>query len=317
MEKMDIVVCTDKWYVMPTGVMMYSVCVNNTDVDIAFHVICDENVSDKDKYDLEETVTAFKGKTILFYEVDVSLFPSFPRVGGGITRAAYYRLMMSEILSPKVEKVLYLDGDIIVRHSLSDLYYTDLDCYAVAAVTDMSEGVLDYGRLQYPSSAGYFNSGVMLINLKYWREHNVVATFMNYLSEHADLIRLWDQDVLNVVFYDKKKTLPIKYNLQHNFLTNSPRYDFNKYEAEVLYARKDPVIVHYAADNKPWKAYRRGSAHPFSSTFFKYQNKTKWKGVRTDKRSLKMRVINYVADLLRKYGIKPIYNEYIDIAPID
>ena len=66
---MDIVACIDKRFVMPTGVMMYSVCVNNPDMDIVFHIIADNSVTSRDKCDLEETVTAFRGKQIVFYLV--------------------------------------------------------------------------------------------------------------------------------------------------------------------------------------------------------------------------------------------------------
>ena len=58
--RMDIVACTDKWFVMPTGVMMYSVCVNNPDADIVFHVIHDDSVTTKDRSDFEKTQTGFK-----------------------------------------------------------------------------------------------------------------------------------------------------------------------------------------------------------------------------------------------------------------
>ena len=64
---MDIVASTDKWYVMPTGVMMYSVCVNNPDVEIVFHVIHDDSVTSKDRRDLEETGLRYlKGSQLHF-----------------------------------------------------------------------------------------------------------------------------------------------------------------------------------------------------------------------------------------------------------
>ena len=320
---MDIVACTDKWFVMPTGVMMYSACVNNPDVDIVFHVIHDDSVTSKDRRDLEKTVTVFEGKSISFYHVDVTLFPCFPNVTmiSRITQAVYYRLMLSEILPETICKVLYLDGDIIVRHSLLPLWNTDLKDFAVGAVPDSLGGDLEfYHRLNYPPQLGYFNSGVLLANLEYWREHEVVRTFMSYMQEHADKLKYWDQDVLNVVFSNNKVVLPIKYNLTSGFLWKQPQYDYKKYEKEVEAALKDPVIVHFAGD-KLWENYRRQPRHPFASTFFKNQSQTKWKGVKTDKRPYKLRVINYVADMLRKYGLKsPLPRsacEYIDISPID
>lgn len=51
-ERIDIVACAHKWYVMPTGVMMLSVCMNNPDVDIVFHIVTDVSVTVKDpRYD--------------------------------------------------------------------------------------------------------------------------------------------------------------------------------------------------------------------------------------------------------------------------
>lgn len=317
---MDIVACSDKWFVMPTGVMMYSVCVNNPDVDIMFHVIHDDSVTNKDQRDLEETVAGFNGKSITFYHVDVKKIPCFPNVTTRITQATYYRLMLSEILPKTIGKVLYLDGDIIVRHSLLPLWNTNLKDYAVGAVLDGSVGYLEYyHRLNIPLQLGYFNAGVLLVNLEYCREQNVVKDFFRILQEYADKLKYHDQDVLNVAFSDNKVLLPIKYNLMHGFLEKQPYHDYKQYENEVEQARKDPVIVHFSAA-KPWVGYLRQPKHPFANTFFKYQNQTKWKGVKIDRRPFKLRVINFVADTLRKYGLKsqlPPLCEYIEIAPID
>ena len=318
---MDIVACIDKWYVMPTGVMMYSVCVNNPNVDIVFHVIHDDSVTQRDKRDLEETVMVFEGKSITFYHIDVTKFPCFPNATTKtvISQATYYRLMLPEILPETVHKVLYLDGDIIVRHSLLPLWNKDLMGFAVGAVTDsLGEDLEFYHRLNYPSQLGYFNAGVLLVNLEYRRKHDIVRVFMNYMQEHADILKFHDQDVLNALFCDKKVVLPIKYNFTSGFLWKSPQYDYKKYEKEVNEALKDPVIVHITAE-KPWN-YSRQPKHPFASTFFKYQSQTKWKGVKIDKRPFKLRAVNYVAVMLRKYGLKspvsPSY-EYIDIPPVD
>lgn len=319
---MDIVACSDKWFVMPTGVMMYSVCVNNPDVDIMFHVIHDDSVTNKDQRDLEETVAGFNGKSITFYHVDVKKIPCFPNVTTRITQATYYRLMLSEILPKTIGKVLYLDGDIIVRHSLLPLWNTNLKDYAVGAVPASEGNPEHYLRLNYPPQLGYFNAGVLLINLKYWREHDVVKDFMYILQKFADKLQLHDQDVLNAAFSDKKIRLPIKYNMFGCYLEKLPRYDYKQYENEVEEARKDPVIVHFTAEN-PWNSYSRVPKHPFASTFFKYQSQTKWKGVKIDKRPFKLRVINFVADMLRRYGLKSQlpqvlpWFDYIDIAPVD
>ena len=315
---MDIVACTDNGYIMPTGVLMQSVCVNNPDVDNVFHIIIDDSVTTDNQHDLEEVVVPFRGKSVIFHLVDVSMFPIFPNNHGYITQACYYRLVLTKILPETINKALYLDGDVIVRHSLTPLWNTDLQNYAVAAATDMSsERIENYNRLKYPLSLGYFNSGVLLINLKYWREHDVINTFFNYMRNCYRDIRLGDQDVLNVVFRDKKIGLPIKYNLQHGFLTKQIGFDYWKYEKELLEARKDPVIVHYTGIDKPWNTYQK-FPNPYRHLFYKYQNQTKWKGVRYDKRSWKLRAVNYVSNILRNWKMKkPIESIFIELPDLE
>ena len=317
---MDIVACTDKWFVMPTGVMMYSVCVNNPDLDIVFHIIHDESITEKDKHDLEQTVTAFHGKQIVFYMVNVEMFAAFPNLQNrhDITQASYYRLMLSEILPESIEKVLYLDGDIIVRGSILPLWETDIADYAVAAVRDPNERNIEfYTRLRYPSDKGYFNAGVLLVNLHYWRDHNLAAEFNEFLRTRASDIVYHDQDVLNAKFYGSKVNLPLKYNFTSGLLYSDPRYHYWRSDHEWTEALQDCVVLHFY-NEKPWSIYQR-NRHPFSNTWYKYQDQTIWKGLKFDKRSRKMKIINFVADTLRKWKLKSQITDYcfIDIAPID
>lgn len=325
MRKIDIVACTDRWFVMPTGVMMVSVCENNPETDIVFHIIVDENVRAEDQQDLKDVVDRYVGKSVVFYKANEAMQKeSFPKgwiSRKDITRTAYYRLYLAELLPQDIDKVLYLDGDIIVRHSLLPLWNTDFEGNAVAAATDCSSGKIEfYNRLHYPFDLGYFNSGVLLVNLRYWREHQVLKDFVSYMENHAESIQFWDQDVLNVVFRDKKVLLPLKYNLQHQFLwRRRTTYDYWKLEAELSEALADPCIVHFTYAFKPWRKYQ-AEPHPFNSTWYKYQDLTKWRGVKYEHRTKKQRIRRFGGNVLRKIGLLPPLQrprEYIDIAPID
>lgn len=319
---MNIVACFDHGFVMPTGVMIYSVCVNNLDVDIDFHLVVDESVTEDDRNDITETVAQFKGKRALFYDIRSRKCLAFPIYNDKnnlrITRATYYRLFLTEILPETLDKVLYLDGDCVCRHSLLPLWETDVSNDAVGVVFDESEGNIEYyNRLKYPFELGYFNAGVLLVNLDYWRKQNVLKTFVDFIAYHSDRIRWEDQDVMNVVFQDKKLYVPAKYNFQSGFLRKNAKWDYWKYENELNEAKVDPVIVHFSTKEKPWFTYTR-HPHPFSSTFYKYQNQTKWRGIRLEKRTIKRRLWNFIANCLRKYGfIPPLKSRYIDILPID
>lgn len=320
-SKIDIVAITDKWFVMPTGVMMYSVCVNNPDVDIVFHILTDDSVTDKDRQDIKDVVVPFNGKSVAFYPVKEEItkfhFPPLDE-NSPITFTTYYRLWLTELLPKSIDKVLYLDGDVIVRHSLLPLWNTDLNNYPIAAVPVDTMKVTDdfYSRLNESPQLGYFNAGVLLINLKCWRESQVVKDFVGYMQDHFEDILYADQDVLNYVFMKKKVNLPIKYNMQSGFFLKQPLFDVDKYEKEVQSSLRDPVIIHFTA-TKPWCLDGR-HPHPYRSSFLKYQNQTKWKGVRYEQRSFKLQVINFVAGLLRKWKLKRKSEScFIDIDPID
>ena len=77
-QTIHIAVCLDKDFVMPTGVMMYSACVNNQDVDIVFHVLIDESVTEEEQRDLKETINMFQGKKMLFYPTNCLSAIDFP-----------------------------------------------------------------------------------------------------------------------------------------------------------------------------------------------------------------------------------------------
>ena len=318
-DKINIVACLDKGFVMPTGVMVYSACVNTPNVDTDFHFVIDESVTDEDKKSIDDTIGQFQGKHSFYYNVSDHLLNITKFVcKSGLPLITYYRLFLTEILPNDIEKVLYLDGDCIVRHSLQPLCDIDLSDYAVGSVFDMYDGDIEfYNRLRYAPEKGYFNAGVLLINLDYWRRHDVINDFIDYLNTYPERIMLEDQDVLNVVFQDKKLAIPIKYNFQMNFLNKIPKWYYWKYEEELTKAQKDPVIVHFAGFYKPWDKRIR-HPHPFDSTFYKYQDQTIWRGQRVERRKLKTRIINNVGTILRKLRLMPpkesLYKEY---PPID
>lgn len=318
---MDIVVVTDKGFVMPTGVMMYSVCVNNPGVNIVFHVITDESVSEQEKKDLEGTVMGEgSGKTVKFYTASSEMYRHFPCHCKRITHTTYIRLFLTEILPKTLKEVLYLDGDIIVRHSLATLWETDMEGCAVAAAPDSMEANIEfYNRLRFSPHLGYFNAGVMLVNLEYWRIHHVLNEFMSFLTEREEDIKWNDQDVLNVVFKDKKRMLPLKYNLQSGFLLRNKLFFYWKYEAELKEACCDPVIVHYTG-GKPWTTLT--PMHPLASTFFKYQKQTLWKvGGMPDRRTIARKLRRLLGNVLRAMRLLPPLlqskDKYVDVAPID
>lgn len=294
------------------------------DQEVRFHILVDESVTEGDRADLRDVA----GKnTIQFYDVNDQTFNLLPLLPW-LSYATYYRLLIPQILPKDIHKVLYLDSDIIVRHSLLPLWETDIDGYALAAVIDHNDADIGtFNRLRYSPNLGYFNAGVLLLNLKYWRDNDIHDEILSYINNHLKDICFCDQDILNYVLRERKRSLPIKYNFQAVFLysLNKCGYDYWKYEKEIQKARKDPVILHYTF-KKPWE---EECDHPYRSSFWRYQNETKWKGQiwEKPKRSFVTKVIFHInaaiMRILRKMRLlnapaKPQRAElFLDLPPID
>lgn len=268
---------------MPSAVMMKSVSVNYVDREVVFHVLIDNGVSEEHQKQLRQEVQADR-HSVKFYVMDEKTFSNFPALGKVktyITQATYYRLFIADVLSEEIQKVIYLDGDMIVRHSLDELWNANIENHAVGVVTDMALDSKDFTRLGYDEGYGYFNAGMLLINLNYWRKHHLKDTFLHLIETQPDRIVLHDQDVLNIILYNQKMELSVKFNCQNGFLMKEEYSEMgkwkNKYKDDIKSAVKDPVIVHYTDTIKPWHIE---DSNPYGYEFMKYYKQTAWRYIK-------------------------------------
>lgn len=155
----------------------------------------------------------------------------------------FYRLFAHKIF-PKLDKILYLDSDTLVRQDLSEMYNTDISEYTLAAVRDMApiHNPRGYAPGQYVGSfadkymhrAPYVNSGVLLLNLRR------MADAQKKLLATDIKLNYPDQDMLNYCLYDQIKLLDLKYNFAPG--VPIPRFFLAN---QILDARKAPAIIHF------------------------------------------------------------------------
>lgn len=247
----DVVINTDDNYIQHAMAMLDSLYESNHDHSITVHVL-QKNLSEQSKEFLNVLSKRYDNK-ILFYDVDESKLEGVQfRKNRPLSMAAYYRLLLSSILPKEIDKILYLDCDIIVLEDLSEIFSIELDDYALAASLDQFPYDQQH-RLQLHMEVGErtFCSGVMLVNLQYWRSHNVEEGLLEYAKRHRKTVYLHDQDVLNYFFKKKWFLLPPKWNRVAGslFPINSPLYrKFDLFEY-----LKSPFLIHYASKKtKPW-----------------------------------------------------------------
>ena len=124
--------------------------------------------------------------------------------------------------------------------------------------------------------SNYLNSGVIVMNLDYWRKHDIQNKVLTYILDNRDRIIYPDQDALNVILKDTRMELPIIYNVAHYlFYKNIDNIPGDRY-AEIKEARESPVIFHYMGPTKPWSL---GNYIPGNELFLKYQELAGWRYV--------------------------------------
>lgn len=175
----------------------------------------------------------------------------------GITTAAYYRLLIPELI-PEYNKIIYSDVDVIFRDDLSEIYQTDIKDYYIAGVDSIAHLIPDlknyYEQVRHCDSKGQIYSGNLIINSKKILEDKLIALFKEHIGEKY---KFQDMDILNIVCNGKIKYLSPSFCLTtyiNDFAVNNiDALKENWAEVDVRYAL-EKGIVHFNGQ-KPWKGF--------------------------------------------------------------
>jgi lipopolysaccharide biosynthesis glycosyltransferase len=249
-SRMHIFFASDNNFILPLTVSISSILRNALEDDQFSFYILDKDISERNKERILK-LKKIKIFDIEFIHVDDSLFKncSLTKECKHISLQTYYRYIIPS-LKPNLEKVLYLDCDILVVSSLKLLWNTDLKgTYCGVVQETYSKTQFDAERIGVPF---YFNAGVLLINNKKCVLENIESKLFKGTEELFNNNNLiWqDQDVLNYVFNNNVTWLNPKYNFQQNDYKNYSNTLYTKEEMED--AENNAVILHYNTDVKPW-----------------------------------------------------------------
>lgn len=268
----DIVCNIDRNYVEHCGVMLTSLFVNNAELKFRIHII-NTGLSDIEKKRLAGYIEE-NYMDVFFYDVDFSSIKDFPITKKDhLSLAAYLRLFMPKLLPVDLNKVLYLDCDLLVVDSIEELWNTDLENNSIGVVEERGPFDIESPKvLKYPVEYSYFNSGVMLINLKKWRENALYERAMKFISANKELIMLHDQDVLNALLYKERKFISIRWNLMDFFLFARPDVQERRLLDWKL-SIQHPAIIHFTGKRKPWL---RNCDSPYRNQYIKLARQFGW-----------------------------------------
>ncbi|NGP16850.1 glycosyltransferase family 8 protein [Devosia aurantiaca] len=249
MNAIHIALTFDDNFWAPAYATMRSVCLFTfRRHDLIFH-LCHRTLTDQHREDLAAIADEFPVE-LRWYDLDQSeMFRDIAKrmpENKRLSNIVYARLMLDRLVGPEVERILYLDCDMLVRDRIEALFDIDMQGNAIAAVRDTIGAFITGGRdlkgnrdLFDPANY-YFNAGMVLIDTAKWRDADIIGRMEEAFASGVMARIYYDQDLLNLIFHGKWLKLP---------------WRWNTVDARHAHEGLDPAILHYTGENKPWGVF--------------------------------------------------------------
>lgn len=275
--EMNIACATDNNFAPYCGIMLTSLFENNKDHSFSVYILSrglsEEHCS---KFDILARKYHSEIKIVNMNNYDWSNCPV--RGWAKLPVETYFRIVLPDVLPENIHKILYLDVDMVINSSIENLYMQDIDDAPLCACVDygMSVDCNDVETRLGVETKNYFNAGVLLINLSYWRTYHISERCFELINSNPDILKYHDQDVLNFVLHRAPQR--IKYmDITYNFMTALIQTRVFKRVTNEIQSRisqcANPTIVHFASLIKPWFQL---CANPYKPLFLYYKRQSLW-----------------------------------------
>ncbi len=241
---MNILISTNDLYYSAAKTMLTSLCENNKFENHSIYLLY-SNLGENKVKELKQFLARY-GATFHQIRVREEDFIEFP-TGYHFTIEIYYRLLVQSVMPESVNRILWLDADMIVKSSLENFYYQDFEGKCISVCQSINQDPTPLiEKLELPKSTIYFNSGIILFNLELMRKTVDERIYIDYIQNNSDKLTWPDQDALNVIFQDRKKINDYQiYNMQH--------FHDTTFSLEMKgFIDQNTVVLHYIGSTKPW-----------------------------------------------------------------
>lgn len=264
---MNILVTLNSNYMKPLKVMLKSMFINNPNDSFTIYVM--HSSLEKQEIDMLKEYVGNDGHILREIKITDDYFSDAP-VLKHYTKEMYYRLLAFKFLPETLDRILYLDPDILIINEIRSLYDTDLTGYLYAAAYHDAAKIneLNKIRLKAYEMEAYYNSGVLLMNLEEQRKKINERKIYDFVEENRKRLVLPDQDILNGLYSQYIKEIPeVLYNYDARF------YQYYKLatkgEVDLDYVINNTSIIHFCGKRKPWLKNYSGKFHSLYKHFEK------------------------------------------------
>lgn len=300
MCKLNIAYSCNEAYMEQTSVSMFSLFENNQEAKEINVFFIDLGVTEESKKYLNE-IALFYGRSLQIIPFKDLAYDLKIKNTGRHVESVYAKLFFGRI--PNIDRILYLDSDVVIVDSLEEFWNTNLDGMYCAGVKTLASRNL-CRKLEIPEDADVINDGVVLMNLSLWRNDDVLSKCQTFIEKWNGEPPVLSEGTINSVCNGKIKIVSLRWNLlaalvegeakKFSTLTDRPFYS----QEELDFTRKNPCIIHFLSGfyNRPWC---KQCSHPMKNQYFKYRKMTKWvnEPLKKTKLSVRLKIIG----LLLKY----------------
>lgn len=286
---MHLLFATNNAYIPHVATTLASVFENNKDVKFVVHVMATD-ISETNYHKLSQFINSYNHTLDIKLikpenlEIDLSvcgkwgIFPSLK--------------LYAADLYPNIDRILYIDADMICLNSLNKIEEIDMTNYYIAAATDEQGAESHKARLGLSKNDFYCCAGLIWFNLSKWRQDKIRHKCFDYFNNpvNKSIIKFGEQDVLNKVCQGHIYELPITYNMFNYYWLHHKKNIPARYKTQIDKYKKEAIIIHFIDSCKPWF---KDCLDPKKKLYWKYHSKTPWKN--------------------EKYGYSKNYRGYISL----
>ncbi len=245
----EIGLCTDQRYARYCGICITSIFESNRANSVRVHILTD-GLDEQTQQRLATTADRYK-QHVVIHTIDTEQVDAL-RTTERFARATYFRLLFPDVLEPQIDKLLYMDCDVLVVDDLLPLWQTDLQGKAIGMAWDQdADNIIHQNRLNTPLT--YANSGVLLLNLARWREEKLGKACVHYIDTYPERCLYVDQDAINALLHTDKIWFDPRFNLQELYYFAPENWQLHRDKhAQIHRAVSQPAIIHYTGMYKPW-----------------------------------------------------------------
>lgn len=279
-DHVNIAFAADRTYLPHTAAMLASLLEHADKTRQLNLFFLHSNIAPTDLEMLREVLTPYPNARIFEINAGATFEDSYRSASRGPSNTTYNRFLLFDLL-PGLDRLLYVDVDMIFCGDVAEIWDVDMGDAPVAAVTDyimtrtltgptptVDQRVPELYQYQRDvlgmtdaQIAQYFNAGLLLLNLAAMDLPKVSADLMEMALEGKYLFR--DQDIMNAYFKGRVMQLPAQYNVFNTVVGGFGRVP-KAGHAEAMAGRRNPLIIHYAAsDYKPWNGVPVPMAQPY------------------------------------------------------